>query len=99
MAGLDEFGFPLTGSMKSEDLAREVEAIIRECTTRVTGVGHDQYAREEGQLFELQSLDWLFESAEEEMRDLVVYACMLRIRIRRLRDHFTKLAEESVASR
>lgn len=73
--------------MPPQELADEVESIIRECRERVEDVGAQQYYVEgQPQKFESMQLDGLFEYAEEEIRDLVVYAVMLRIRIRRLRD-------------
>lgn len=72
--------------MTSAELAKEVEAIISECTARVLGVGQEQYSYGDKQKFETMPLDELFEFAEEELRDQIVYACMLRSRLRRLRD-------------
>jgi hypothetical protein len=70
-----------------EKLADDVEAVIRECRERVEGVGAQQYYVEgQPQKFETMQFTDLFEYAEEELRDLVVYAVMLRIRLRRLRD-------------
>ena len=73
--------------MTPTELAAEVEAVITECRDRVEGVGAQQYYQEgQPQKFETMDLDGLFEYAEEELRDLVVYAVMLRIRLRRLRE-------------
>ena len=81
--------------MTSEEPQGEVASIIEECQERVLGVGAQQYATQEGQLFEQMPYDALFEYAEEEIRDLVVYACMLRIRLRRLRDMLYPLLHAS----
>ena len=72
--------------MTSEELADEVTSIVEECRVRVLGIGKEQYSEGEHQRFETMHMDDLFEYAEEELRDLVVYACMLRIRLRRLRN-------------
>jgi hypothetical protein len=74
--------------MTPVELAADVEAAIAECRERVEGVGAQQYyVPGQPQKFETMPLDGLFEYAEEELRDLVVYAVMLRIRLRRLREH------------
>lgn len=68
--------------MSPEELANEVEAVIRECRERVEGVGALQYwTPGQPQKFESMDLDALFEYAEEELRDYVVYSVMLRIRL------------------
>lgn len=73
--------------MTPQELAAEVENVIAECRERVEGVGAQQYwTPGQPQRFETMDLDGLFAFAEEEIRDLVVYAVMLRIRLRRLRD-------------
>ena len=73
--------------MTPAELAADVEAVIRECRGRVLGPGKEQYwTPGQPQKFETMNLDGLFEFAEEEIRDLVVYAVMLRIRLRRLRE-------------
>lgn len=80
--------------MTPEELALEVEAFIEECRERVEGVGARQYYKPgEPQKFETMILDELFEYAEEELRDCVVYATMLRIRLRRLRDKMFYVTE------
>jgi hypothetical protein len=77
--------------MTSEELATQVDQMIEECRERVMGVGHDQYSVGNKQRFEIMLLDDLFEYAEEELRDLVIYACMLRIRLRKLRNEIQVL--------
>lgn len=73
--------------MTPQELADEVTQMIEECRERVTGVGATQYYEQgKPQKFETMALDDLLEYAEEELRDLVVYAVMARIRFRRLRD-------------
>lgn len=72
--------------MTPAELAAEVEAAIAECRERVEGVGAQQYyVPGQPQRFEFMDLDGLFEYAEEEVRDGIVYLVMLRIRMRRLR--------------
>lgn len=72
--------------MTPAELAAEVEAAIAECRERVEGVGAAQYwTPGQPQKFETMDLDGLFEYAEEEIRDGIVYLVMLRIRFRRLR--------------
>lgn len=71
--------------MTSQELANEVQAFVDECMARVNGVGKEQYSFGGTQKFEIMPLDSLFEYAEEELRDMAVYACMNHIRLRRLR--------------
>ena len=58
------------------------------------GVGAEQYSMGDKQKFEVMPLDQLLEYAEEELRDMAVYACMNHIRLRRLRE---ALAQRQVA--
>jgi len=71
--------------MSSDQLAEEVGEFIIECTSRITGVGQEQYAESSHQKFEEMDLDDLFEYAEEELRDIANYAAFLVIRLRRIR--------------
>lgn len=77
--------------MTSEQLAAYVEDFIDACTSRVTGVGDEQYSEGGTQKFESMGLDDLLTWAREEVQDLAVYAAMLDIRFARvqkaLRDH------------
>jgi len=85
----DEEGYPLPDTpihgMTSEQLADCVSDFIVACTTRVKGVGDEQYSEGTHQKFEAMSIDELVEWAEEEVQDLAVYAAMLHIRLRRVR--------------
>ena len=72
--------------MKSEELSKEVDTFIRECQGRVMGVGAEQYSMGDVQKFEVMPLDDLLEYAQEELRDMAVYACMNHIRLQRVRD-------------
>jgi hypothetical protein len=84
--------------MTPEELANEVQAVIEECRERVEGVGAQQYYVEgQPQKFETMPLDGLFEYAEEEIRDLIVYGVMTRIRLRRLREAVMAHVSESGA--
>jgi hypothetical protein len=71
----------------SEELAQAVTDTIRATTSRVLGVGADQYDDGSGtQKFETlppaELAAWLIEEAD----DLIVYAIMLRIRATRFAD-------------
>lgn len=77
---------PLKQGMTSEDLAVYVDAFIREAQARVRGVGDQQYSEGTHQKFEAMHPDELFAWAQEEMQDIAVYAAMLDIRIRRIRE-------------
>lgn len=71
--------------MTSEELADEVESLIRKCRDRVLGVGNEQYSREDGsQNFEHLPFPELFEWISEELQDVVAYAAMLNVRVSRL---------------
>jgi len=72
-------------TMKSEDLAFEVESFIYETKDRVLGIGDEQYSRGDDQKFEVMAFDDLFEYLEEEIRDVAAYATMLHIRIERMK--------------
>ena len=53
------------------------------CTKRILGVGHDQYAQDDLQVFESITLEELLIMLNEEIADIIVYAEMLSIRITR----------------
>jgi hypothetical protein len=72
--------------MTPQELASEVEGMIRLCTERITGIGAQQYHVEgQPQKFETLPFDDLCEYYEEELRDIINYAVMTHIRLRRLR--------------
>lgn len=77
---------PLKQGMSSEDLANYVDQFIREAQARVRGVGDEQYSQGTHQKFEAMHPDELFEWAQEEVQDIAVYAAMLDIRLRRIRE-------------
>lgn len=70
--------------MTSDDLADEVEAAIQRCRVRVLGVGDQQYSEGDQQKFERMPVADLFEWTLEELDDVIVYAVMLGVRVRRL---------------
>lgn len=72
----------------SEELASEVEAAISRTRGRVLGVGDQQYSQGDTQKFETMEVDELFAWMQEELDDVIVYAVMLGIRLRRTRDTF-----------
>lgn len=72
--------------MTSEDLANHVEAAIRRCRGRVTGIGNEQYSEGEKQKFESMTPVELLEWALEEADDLIVYGVMTGIRINQILD-------------
>jgi hypothetical protein len=74
--------------MSPQQLGEEIERFIADCVQRVAGIGRDQYynAETNTQRFETMPLDDLFEYYEEELRDIVNYATMAHIRLKRLRE-------------
>jgi hypothetical protein len=71
--------------MTSEELADEVTRAVTACRARVLGVGADQYDDGSGtQKFETLPLAELRRWMEEEIDDVIVYAVMTRIRLRRM---------------
>lgn len=72
--------------MSSVELADYVERFIGDCTGRVLGVGEEQYSEDTHQKFETVEFDKLLEMLQEEIQDAAVYAAMLDIRIRRIRE-------------
>lgn len=71
--------------MTSAELADEVTAAVVACRARILGVGAAQYDDGSGtQKFETLPIDELERWMEEEIDDMIVYACMLRIRLRRM---------------
>jgi len=94
--------------VNSKQLAKEVRAVVKECEKRILGIGHEQYGRTDPQKFETIQLSDLLAMALEELQDVVVYATMLTIRIKRLQFLFlqmpgvvhepTKLTEPIISS-
>lgn len=70
--------------MTSEELANEVMTAVAACQERVMGVGNEQYSFGETQKFEELPLGELVLMAREEVQDLIVYAVMTDIRLKRL---------------
>lgn len=71
--------------MNSAQLADEVETLVRNCRERVMGVGDEQYSEGDTQKFERLPLTSVVDYALEEVEDIVNYAAMLHIRLRRLK--------------
>ena len=74
--------------MTSEELADEVSHFIRQCRSRILGIGAEQYEEQDGQKFEKMPFPELIQYAREEAQDLAVYAAMLDIRLKRLEAAF-----------
>lgn len=72
--------------MKSAELATEVEKIVKEAQSRITGIGAEQYAHPDNtQKFERMHLTDLFEYMEEELLDQINYSVMNLLRVRLLK--------------
>jgi hypothetical protein len=68
--------------MTSEEHAVRVAAIVGSLTDRILGPGAAQYDDGSGvQGFERKPLDAIVSDAVEEIDDLIVYLCQLRIRL------------------
>jgi hypothetical protein len=68
--------------MTSEEHADAVEAILASLRGRILGVGAEQYDDGSGvQRFERRDLGAIVTDAVEEIDDLIVYLCQIRIRI------------------
>lgn len=78
--------------MTTDELAQEVESFIVHAVTRVREPG-EQYSHGDTQNFETLEIDKVFEWAEEELIDIVNYAVMLTIRLRRLRAEIAETIE------
>ncbi|MEQ4716121.1 hypothetical protein [Nonomuraea sp. B19D2] len=74
----------------SDQLAEAVEDAIRSAKRRVIGVGKEQYDQGDTQHFEGMTLAQLLDWAGEEAQDLIVYAVMLDIRIKRVKRQLKK---------
>jgi len=83
--------------MNSQQLAREVVETSLDAAQRITGIGAEQYSNGDTQKFETMPLDELFEYADEELLDLINYATMTRIRLKRLREAIQQYTTESGA--
>ena len=70
--------------MTSEELANDVEAIIRSVKTRIVGVGQDQYDNGDVQRIETKSASNLLTETIEELDDAIVYLAHLRSRLTRI---------------
>jgi hypothetical protein len=79
--------------MRSIDLAHEVDLTVQRCKARVLGVGDSQYSQGDTQKFETMEFSELIDWTLEELDDVVVYAVMLGIQVRRLRE---TLDEQSI---
>lgn len=77
--------------MTSAQLAEYTAEFITAATSRVIGVGDAQYSQGSSQKFEDMPLPELFDWMDEELQDVAVYAAMLSIRLRRLRDAATRV--------
>jgi len=71
--------------MRSQELADEVADTIARTTARVLGTGDQQYSEGEVQRFERMTSTELLDWALEELDDLIVYAVMTGIQIKRLK--------------
>jgi hypothetical protein len=68
--------------MTSEEHADAVEAILASLRGRIMGVGAEQYDDGSGvQRFEGRDLGDIVTDAVEEIDDLIVYLCQIRLRV------------------
>lgn len=68
--------------MTSEEHAVRVAAIVGSLTDRIMGVGAEQYDDGSGvQRFETKPMGAIVKDAVEEIDDLIVYLCQLRLRL------------------
>lgn len=68
--------------MTSEEHADAVEGIVASLKGRILGVGADQYDDGSGvQRFEGKPLGAIQRDAVEEIDDLIVYLCQIRMRV------------------
>jgi hypothetical protein len=66
----------------SEEHADAVAGIVEALRGRIVGVGAEQYDDGSGvQRFERRDVEQIRRDAVEEIDDLIVYACQLRLRI------------------
>lgn len=71
--------------MTSEELANDVEAIIRSVKERIVGVGKEQYDNGDVQRIETKSASDLVAETIEELDDAIVYLAHLRSRLTRIK--------------
>ena len=76
--------------LSSTDLAQYVSEAITRATSRVLGVGQEQYDQGDSQKFETMPLGDLVEGALEELDDVIVYSVMTQIRFRRWWDELNR---------
>lgn len=68
--------------MTSEEHADNVEMIVESLRSRILGIGADQYDDGSGvQRFEIKALEHIRTDAIEEIDDLIVYLCQIRMRL------------------
>jgi hypothetical protein len=79
--------------MSSAQLAEAVAEAITRATSRVVGVGQDQYDEGTHQRFETMPLTDLLEMTLEELDDVIVYAVMQQIRFRRIAEAINKAVD------
>lgn len=80
--------------LSSAQLAEGVAESITRATSRIVGVGNEQYAKDGFQRFEDIDLPDLYEMALEELDDVINYSVMIQIRIRRLLDSLQRRPAE-----
>lgn len=83
--------------MKSTELAEEVKKIVVEAQNRITGVGAEQYARNDMQKFETMTMRELLIYMEEELLDQINYAVMNLLRVRWLGEAIKVIGHEAVS--
>ncbi|WP_142000311.1 hypothetical protein [Amycolatopsis cihanbeyliensis] len=71
--------------MSAEELADYTAEFLDRCTSRIVGVGQEQYACGSHQQFEALHPIKIVDYALEEVEDLANYAAMQHIRLRRIR--------------
>lgn len=81
----DAPGFPERG-MTARELADFQRAFTRHARGRILGVGAEQYGNEKGQRFETYSTKELIDESIDELADVVNYATMLAISLRRIQE-------------
>lgn len=74
--------------MTSEQLASQVEGIIRSVRDRILGTGKDQYDSGDTQRIETKSERDLLVDTLEELDDAIVYLAHLRSRIAELAERY-----------
>lgn len=70
--------------MTSEQLADQVEAVIRSVRERIIGTGKEQYDMGETQKIELKDDAQILRETIEELDDAIVYLAHLRARVAQL---------------